>query len=85
MTTLFVLDVPENKAVAAVADGWPGERSFEVPTTAPKPKLSQAEIDRFAEDDLAPLVSAPVKVTTTDPKGSGAAKNISLEDVGRHL
>ena len=56
-----------------------------MPTTAPKPKLSQAEIDRFAQDDLAPLVSAPVKVTTTDPKGSGAAKNISFEVTAEQL
>jgi vancomycin resistance protein YoaR len=79
------LALERDKAVAAIADGWPAERSFEVPTTAPKPKLSQAEIDRFAQDDLAPLVSAPVKVTTTDPKGSGAAKNISFEVTAEQL
>ena len=48
-------------------------------------KLSQAEIDRFAKDDLAPLVSGPVTIKTTDPKASGADKTISFELTAEQL
>lgn len=72
------LTVRREELVQAIADGWPRTRTHEAPTSAPAPKLSQAEIDRFVEDDLAPLVSGPVTVRTTDPQGKGADKDISF-------
>lgn len=72
------LTVRREELVQAIADGWPRTRTHEAPTSAPAPELSQDEIDRFAEDDLAPLVSGPVTVRTTDPQGKGADKDISF-------
>lgn len=65
------LSVDRAHVVKAISDTWPSQRSFDAPTTEPKPKLSQTEIDRFAKDELGPLVSGPVTVTTTDPAAKG--------------
>lgn len=72
------LRVERDELVQMIADGWPQTRTHEAPTSAPAPKLSQAEIDRFVEEDLSPLVSGPVTVRTSDPQGKGAAKDISF-------
>ncbi|KRE35747.1 hypothetical protein ASG73_13655 [Janibacter sp. Soil728] len=72
------LTVDRAHVVDSIAQDWPQQRSFDAPTSAPAPELSQTEIDRFVKDDLAPLVSGPVTVTSTDPTGEGAAKDISF-------
>jgi vancomycin resistance protein YoaR len=72
------LTVDRDAVTTSIASAWPQDRSFDAPTSEPAPKLSQAEIDRFAKDDLEPLVSGPVTVTSTDPAGEGAAKDISF-------
>ncbi|EKA62812.1 von Willebrand factor A [Janibacter hoylei PVAS-1] len=72
------LSVDRDAVVESIADEWPAERSFDAPTTEPAPQLTQAEIDRFAKDDLEPLVAGPVTVTTTDPQGEGEDKTISF-------
>lgn len=79
------LTVERDKVVEAIVEGWPSNRAIDAATTQPKPKLSQAEIDRFAKDDLAPLVSGPVTIKTTDPKASGADKTISFELTAEQL
>ncbi|MDN5715758.1 MAG: VanW family protein [Janibacter sp.] len=72
------LAVDRDAVTTSIATAWPQDRSFDAPTSEPAPQLSQAEIDRFAKDDLEPLVSGPVTVTSTDPAGEGAAKDISF-------
>lgn len=79
------LSVDRDAVVKTITDEWPDKRTFEAPTTEPAPKLSQAEIDRFAKDDLGPLVSGPVTVKTTDPKGKGADKDISFTVAAEQL
>ena len=60
-----------------IADGWPDEHEFTAPTSRVEPEVSQDDIDRFVEEDLEPLVSGPVEVTSTDPTAKGADKGIS--------
>ncbi|UUZ45484.1 VanW family protein [Janibacter limosus] len=72
------LTVDRARVVDTIAQEWPQQRSFDAPTSAPAPELSQTEIDRFAKDDLAPLVAGPVTVTSTDPTAEGGAKDISF-------
>ncbi|QBF46816.1 VanW family protein [Janibacter limosus] len=72
------LTVDRAQVVDTIAQEWPQQRSFDAPTSAPAPELSQTEIDRFAKDDLAPLVAGPVTVTSTDPTAEGGAKDISF-------
>lgn len=79
------LSVDRAHVVKAISDTWPSQRSFDAPTTEPKPKLSQTEIDRFAKDELGPLVSGPVTVTTTDPAAKGDAQKISFAVTAEQL
>lgn len=72
------LTVDRAKVVDAIAQEWPQQRSFDAPTSAPAPELSQTEIDRFAKDDLTPLVAGPVTVTSSDPTAEGGPKDISF-------
>ena len=72
------LTVDRAKVVDAIAQEWPKQRSFDAPTSAPAPELSQIEIDRFAKDDLTPLVAGPVTVTSSDPTAEGGPKDISF-------
>lgn len=82
------VDVEQTKAKAGmkveredladeIADGWPDEHEFTAPTSRVEPEVSQDDIDRFVEEDLEPLVSGPVEVTSTDPTAKGADKGIS--------
>lgn len=73
------LTVDRAQVAQDIADAWPGQHEFAAPTSTPAPKLGQDEIDRFAEDDLGPLVSGPVRLSTTDPGAQGAGRWISFD------
>lgn len=71
------LQVEREDLAEEVAAGWPDEHEFTAPTSRVAPKIAPKEIDRFVEDDLEPLVSGPVTITSTDPTAKGADKDIS--------
>ncbi len=71
------MEVEREELADEIADGWPDEHEFTAPTTRVEPTIAQDDIDRFVEEDLEPLVSGPVKVTSTDPTAKGADRNIS--------
>ena len=60
-----------------IADDWPDEHEFTATTERVAPEVTPKEMDRFVAEDLEPLVSGPVKITSTDPTAKGADKGIS--------
>ncbi|WP_435202844.1 VanW family protein [Janibacter sp. GS2] len=72
------LTVERDELTGMIADGWPQKHEFAAPTSTPAPELTQDTIDTFVEKDLEPLVSGPVKVTSTDPTAKGSDKDISF-------
>lgn len=79
------LTVEREDLVEDIADGWPEKHEFAAPTSTPAPELSQDEIDRFAEEDLEPLVAAPVTIKTTDPTKKGNDRWISFRVTAEQL
>lgn len=73
------LTVDRDELTETIADGWPQKHEFTAPTTQPKPKISQADIDSFVTQKLEPLVAEPVTITSTDPKAKGDEKKISFD------
>lgn len=71
--------VERDELAGAIADEWPGTRTFTAPTSEAAPKIEQDEIDDFVEGELEPLVSGPVTVATTDPTAKGKKRDISVE------
>lgn len=72
------LAVDREELVGDIADGWPQSREFTAPTSKPAPKIGQDDIDTFVEEDLEPLVAAPVKINSTDPTAKGSDQDISF-------
>ncbi|NYG37288.1 VanW family protein [Janibacter alkaliphilus] len=72
------LEVDRDALIASIEDGWPRSVEYRAPESAVEPTLAQDEIERFVEEDLTPLVSGPVTITTTDPTRSGS-KDVEYE------
>lgn len=79
------LQVDRDDLVGQVSQGWPTTTTYAARTKTLEPTLEQAEIDRFVSDELEPLTTGPVTVTTTDPKAKGAARTVSFPVAAKDL